>query len=148
MHTLTLAYCSVGNTHGRAREVFATGYARTQPSGHSARLGVDPKSSWRRWRALAETLPAGQHEEPVAFMYNSAGGLQLVMPTVVVQCVMFLNTVQSSNGNEKWQSVGQSEADVMEVSQMASVFALQSLAPKAWFSHLVPVASHFNDRAG
>ena len=136
------------NTHGRAREVFATGYARTQPSGHSARLGVDPKSSWRRWRALAETQPAGQHEEPVAFMYSSDSGLQMVMPSVVMQSVMFLNSVHSSNGNEKWQSVGHSEADVMEGSHVASVFTLQSLAPKAWFRHLIPVASHFNDRAG
>ena len=40
--------------HGRAREV----YAATQPSGHSA--PTDPKSSWRRWRALTETQPAGQ----------------------------------------------------------------------------------------
>ena len=42
--------------HGRAREV----YAATQPSGHLAWIGNDPKSSWRRWRALTETQPAGQ----------------------------------------------------------------------------------------
>ena len=42
--------------HGRAREV----YTATQPSGHLAGIGNDPKSSWRRWRALTETQPAGQ----------------------------------------------------------------------------------------
>ena len=40
--------------HGRAQEV----YAGTQPFGHP--IGIDPKSSWRRWRALTETQPAGQ----------------------------------------------------------------------------------------
>ena len=96
---------------------------------------------------MAETQPAGQHEEPVALM-ESSDVKQLVVPIAVMQTVMFLYSVHSSNGNEKWQSVGQSEPDVMEGSHVASVFALQSLAPKAWFRHVTPVASHFNDRAG
>ena len=33
-------------------------YAETQPFGHSA--PIDPKSSWRRWRALRETQSNGQ----------------------------------------------------------------------------------------
>eukprot|EP00964_Phaeocystis_antarctica_P085657 scaffold54145_cov85-Phaeocystis_antarctica.AAC.1 len=47
-----------------ARPVLASEeYAATQPFGHSAVIGIDPKSSWRRWRALTETQPAGQSSE-------------------------------------------------------------------------------------
>ena len=35
-------------------------YAATQPFGHLVMIGTEPKSSWRRWRALTETQPTGQ----------------------------------------------------------------------------------------
>ena len=44
-------------------------YARTQPFGHEARIGIEPKSSWRRWRALKETQPNGQ-----SLVEGGAGG--------------------------------------------------------------------------
>ena len=46
------------HVYGRARE--ACLYAATQPLGHLAMIGSEPKSSWRRWRALTETQPTGQ----------------------------------------------------------------------------------------